>query len=334
MPSPLTFLATLLAVSLMIATEAHALTLKLATLAPDGTTWMAEMRKGTNEITQRTNGRVKLKFYPGGVMGNDQSVMRKIRVGQLQGGAFPIGSLKEVFTDTQVYGLPFLFRSYEEVDFVRQRVDPLIRQGIERNGFVVLGISEGGFAYMMCKKPLKKVEDLKGQKVWLPEGDVIAETVFKMTGVAPVSLTLGDVYTGLQTGLVDAVGISPMAAIAFQWHTRVSYVTDAPLVLLAGMLVVDKKAFLRLNPADQAVVREVMESTFARLDRLNRQDDAAARHALQEQGVQFITPPPDELTRWHAIADEAIVQLGAMGVYTPDMLETVRRHLADIRAPQ
>ena len=267
-------------------------------------------------------------------MGNDRSVMRKIRIGQLQGGAFPSGSLKEVFADTQIYGLPFLFRSYEEVDHVRQHIDPLIEQGVENNGFVVLGISEGGFAYMMCKRPLSKVEDLKGQKVWLPEGDIIAEMVFERTGVTPVSLSLGDVYTGLQTGLVDTVGISPMAAIAFQWHTSVSYLTDVPLVLLTGLLVVDQKAFARMGAADQAVVRGVMRKTFAQLDRLNRKDDAEARRALREQGIRFITPSPDELARWHNIADEVTSQLGRMGVYTPEMLQHLRGRLAEVRHRQ
>lgn len=333
MPSRPAFLAITL-ILLVAASPAHAVTLKLATLAPEGTTWMTEMRKGADEIAERTHGRVKFKFYPGGVMGNDRSVMRKIRVGQLQGGAFPAGSLSGVFPDTLIYSLPFLFRSYGEVDYVRQRVDPLIREGVEKNGFVVLGISEGGFAYMMCKNPLSKVKDLKGQKVWLPEGDVIAATVFKKTGVTPVSLPLGDVYTGLQTGLVDTVGISPMAAIAFQWHTSVRYLTDAPLVYLAGMLVVDKKAFSRLDPPDQAVVRQVMGKTFARLDRLNRKDNAEARRALLVQGMQFITPSPDELARWHEIADEAIVQLGKEKVYSPGMLQTVRRYLEDFRTQQ
>jgi len=334
MPFRAALLPMTLALLAAAAIQAHAVTLKLATVAPDGTTWMTEMRKGADEIAERTGGRVKFKFYPGGVMGNDNSVMRKIRVGQLQGGAFPAGSLAGVFPDTLIYSLPFLFRSYEEVDYVRQRVDPLIREGVEKNGFVVLGISEGGFAYMMCKDPLSKVADLKGQKVWLPEGDVIAATVFRMTGVTPVSLPLGDVYTGLQTGLVDTVGISPMAAIAFQWHTSVRYLTDAPLVYLAGMLVVDKKAFSRLDPADQAVVREVMGRTFAQLDRLNRRDNAEARRALLNQGIQFVTPSPDELARWHEIAEKAIVQLGIDKVYSPEMLKTVRRHLADFRTRQ
>ena len=313
-------------------TQARAVTLKVATLAPDGTSWMTEMRKGAEEIGQKTQGRVKLKFYPGGVMGNDKSVMRKIRIGQLHGGAFAAGSLSGISPDAQIYTLPFLFRSYQEVDFVRKRVDRLIKKGLENNGFVVLGISGGGFAYMMSKNPLRKVNDLKGQKVWLPEGDLIIETVFKLAGVTPVALPLADVYTGLQTGLVNTVGSSPIAAIAFQWHTSVSYLTDAPLVYLVGMLAVDKKAFARLKPEDQRVVQEVMAKTFDHLDRLNRKDNAEAQQALVSQGVQIVIPSPDELARWREIARQAIIELRGERVYSDEMLATIRRHLKEFRS--
>jgi len=324
----------LLALLLAAAPLAHARTLKIATLAPDGTSWMKEMRQGAEEIAEKTNGRVKLKFYPGGVMGNDKSVLRKIRIGQLHGGAFAGGGLAEVYKDTQIYSLPFTFRSYGEVDYVRERMDPLIRQGLAKNGMVVLGISEGGFAYMMCTRPLRTVDDLKGQKVWLPEGDVIIEVMFQKAGVTPVPLPVADVYTGLQTGLLDTVGSSPMASIAFQWHTRITHLTDVPLLYIIGILAVDQKAFRRLSAEDQATVQAVMKGVFKRLDRQNREDNQEARQALKAQGMEFVGPEPGELKRWHEIAEGSLGPLGEQGIYSVEMLTTLQGHLEDYRRAQ
>jgi TRAP-type C4-dicarboxylate transport system substrate-binding protein len=306
-------------------------TLKIATLAPAGTTWMEEMRKGAKEVTERTADRVKFKFYPGGVMGNDMSMLRKMRVGQLHGAALTSGGLAEIYKDSWIYTLPLLFRDYREVDYVRERVDPLLREGLESKGFVALGISEGGFAYMMGNEPLKTVDDLKGKKVWIPEGDAIAEAVFEIAGVTPVPLPLADVYTGLQTGLVNTIGSPPMATIAFQWHTKVKYLTDVPLSYVVGLLVLDRKEFEKLTPEDQAVVREVMGQTTRRLDEMNRADNEKARQALASQGIEFVQPEGAELDRWREIADQATAQLEKEGEFSTEMYGTVSDYLTEFR---
>ncbi len=312
---------------------AHARTLKIATVAPEGTTWMQEMRKSAQEIAERTGGRVKLKFYPGGVMGNEKSVLRKIRIGQLHGGAFTGGGLAGVYLDSQIYSLPYIFRSYDEVDYVRTRMDTLIGEGLEQKGLIALGISEGGFAYMMCKRPLLSIDDLKHQKVWAPEGDTMTNTIFEAAGITPVSLPLADVYTGLQTGLIDTVASSPMATIAFQWHTKVKNLTDVPLIYLVGILAVDRKVFNKLTPADRSVVREVTKRVSRHLDRQNRLDNENAKQALMRQGVQFDVPSPGALARWQAIARDALVKLGAKGIYSPAMLKILQDHLEAYRNP-
>jgi TRAP-type C4-dicarboxylate transport system substrate-binding protein len=295
---------------------------------------MKEMRKGAEEIAARTEDRVKIKLYPGGVMGDDTAILRKMRIGQLQGGALTGGGLAQVYVDSQIYTLPFLFRSYDEVDYIRQRMDGLIAEGLEREGYVVLGVSEGGFAYIMSKEPLTRVEDFKGRKVWIPEGDVISETVFKTAGITPIPLPVADVYTGLQTGLLDTVGSSAVATIAFQWHTRVKYLTDVPLIYLVGFLALDAKAFGRLSPADRAVVREVLGQASQRMDRQTREDDANARRALEAQGIEAVTPSAQELLRWHEIADQAMAKLASQGVYTSAMYDTLERHLKAFRTNQ
>lgn len=326
-----TLLLTSLAVCLLTPIGTLAQTLKIATLAPDGTTWMQEMRRGGQEIRRRTGGQVRLKFYPGGVMGNSATVLRKIHLGQLQGGAFTGTQLAGIYPDAQIYSLPLLFRSYDEVDYVRRSMDPLIRAGLAAKGLAAVGISDGGFAYVMCTRPLRNIEDLKGQKVWIPQGDRVSQTVLETAGISPISLPIADVYTGLQTGLLDTVTSIPTGTIAFQWHTKLTHLTDFPLMFLIGMLVIDRHAFERLSLGHQQVVSKVMGEVFRHLDRLNREDNRKAKQALVDQGMRLVYPSPAELTRWQVVADRAIQRLGEQGAYSGEMLTTLRARVSEAR---
>jgi TRAP-type C4-dicarboxylate transport system substrate-binding protein len=320
-------------VLLAAAAGAEARTLKIATVVPDGTSWMKEMRQAAKEIEQRTQGRVELKFYPGGVMGNDKTVMRKIRAGQLQGGALSSGALAKVYPETEIYSLPLVFRSYDEVDYVRQKMDPQIAAGLEKAGFVPLAISDQGFAYLLSQKPVRKVSDLEGAKVWIQEGDVLSETALGLAGVTPVQLPLGDVYTALQTGLVDTVAAPPYASVAFQWHTKVKYLTDVPLMYLIGVLVVDAKAWKKISSADQAVIREVVGEASRRLDQESRKGDEEAREALAKQGIEFVAASSDEeVERWRDISRQTIEEMRRKGRYSNDMIDAIGRHLEEYRS--
>ncbi len=307
-------------------------TLKVATLAPDGTAWMREMKAGAAAVAERTAGRLQIKFYPGGVMGNDAAVMRKIRIGQLHGAALTGGEMASVYPDAQLYNLPFLFRDYGEVDYVRERVDPLLLAGMEKAGWLTVGMSEGGFAYLMSREPVSAVDDLRGRKVWVPKGDVVAEAAFRNAGLSPVSLPVPDVYTALQTNLIDTTMSSAAGAIALQWHTRIRYYTDVPLSYLVGLLSFSKQALRGVSEADVAVLREEMGRAFGRMEGINRSDNEAALAALHQQGIKAVHPQGAELPRWHEFAASAISALADSGAYTPGLLDTVRRHLADYRA--
>jgi TRAP-type C4-dicarboxylate transport system substrate-binding protein len=331
MPSRTSIFFLALVSLLLNAFSSDARVLKIATLAPDGSVWMQQLRKGASEIAQKTDGRIELKFYPGGIMGNDKTVMRKIRVGQLHGGAFASGSLTGVYRDAAIYGLPFLFRSYAEADYVRGHMDRLLREGLESGGMVALGISEGGFAYFVSDQPLRSVDDLKGKKVWAPEGDLISRIVLEAAGISPVPLPIADIYTSLQTGLVDTVASSPTGTIALQWHTKVKYLTDVPLFYLVGMFAIDKKAFDQLDPQDQRVTQVVLGRILEELGARNREDNKNAKRALRNQGIEFVTPSAAELERWRAIANASLAKMKAAGAYSDAMLKILQRHLEDFR---
>jgi TRAP-type transport system periplasmic protein len=323
-------LAVLLAVG--VSSAAAGAVLKIATIAPDGTAWMKEMRAAGAEIQKRTGGRVELKFYPGGVMGNDVTVLRKMQIGQLQGGAVTVLALSRVYPDSQLYGLPLLFRSHAEVDYVRARMDPILMEGLARHDLIAFGLAEGGFAYLMSGTPVHRIADLKAEKVWAPEGDVITPTLFKIAGIAPVVLPLADVYTGLQTGLITAVGISASGAIALQWYTKTKFLTDLPVYYTAGALVLDRRAYERLAPADRDVVRDVLTPTFRALDRASRRADEAARTALKNQGIEFVQLDAAAREEFERIAAEARAEIGKQGLYTPELLKALEDHLRDFRA--
>jgi len=304
-------------------TYVHAVTIKIATISPEGTFWMKQMRAGAKEIKQKTQGRVKFKFYPGGVMGNDESVLRKIRVGQLHGGAITIGNLAKSVPETTIYGLPFLFSDLDQASEVRRKSDPMLMSLVEENGFVSFGIAQGGFTYLMSKNQIKGFDDLRKQKSWVPEKSDIGLAVYDYIGVAPISLPLSDVLTGLQTGMINNIITSPIGALALQWYTHVDYVVDLPLNYLTAMMVIDKKVFNKLSEADQAVIREVMGRVYREIDQQNLTDNNEARKALIKQGVKFTVLTPEERQEWIKAGDYVIDEMVKKYNYDKDFYEVV-----------
>lgn len=283
---------------LLVGLPAWGATFKVATIAPEGSFWMQEMRAGAAEIKQRTSGRVILKLYGGGVQGSDKKVLRKIRIGQLQGGAFTATGLSDLYPGLNLYGIPMFFHSPDEVDFVRSKIDPLLRDGLYDAGFVNFGFAEGGFAYLMSNDPIRTIDELRGRKVWVPEGDNASFLAMQELGLAPTVLPITDVLTGLQTRLLDVVATSPVGALVLQWHTKVKYVTNVPVAYLIGFLALDRKRFDRLSPEDQAIMREVLEKNYKNIDAGARDDDAKALQALRQSGLEFIDVGDDEVARW------------------------------------
>ena len=301
-------LASLLALG-AFAAGASAVELKLATIAPDGTAWMREMRAGAQLIEERTDGRVQFKFYPGGIMGNDAQVLRKMRVGQLHGGAFAVSGMLDRYSAISLYGVPLMIRSFDEIDYVRERMDPALIAGLEDAGFVSFGFIEGGFALMMANQPVRGVEDMRRRKVWIPEGDQTSVVALEALGLSPVALPITDVLTGLQTGLLDIVAASPVVALVLQWHTKIKYVTDLPVVYSMGIFALDARAFRQLSEGDQQVVREVMTDVVQRLDRQARTDNAQAREVMENLGIEFVEVDPADVSEWRATIAERMPQL-------------------------
>jgi len=285
--------------------SADALTIKIATISPEGAMWMEKMRQGAVQVAKATDNRVKFKFYPGGVMGNDKAVLQKIRINQLQGGALMSGSLSAFFPGNQIYAQPMKFKSQEEVDYVRRHMDDYIIKGLDDAGFVCFTPIGGGFAYIMSKSPITSVKDLKDRKIWVPDNDKMTVDSIGCFGVSPIVLPLADVRTGLQSGLIDTVANSPVGAVVLQWHTEIKYVTNLPLLYLYAVFAIDKKTFNKIAPDDRKIVSGIMIRKLKEIDRLNRQDNVKAIDALKKQGIKFITPSQAQVNGWMATAAQS-----------------------------
>jgi TRAP-type C4-dicarboxylate transport system substrate-binding protein len=320
-----------LALALLAAAPAGAQTLKIATIAPEGSSWMNDMRAGAKVIEDHTEGRVQVKFYGGGVQGNDKQVQRKMRTGQLHGGAFTSGGLNLFQTDADLLSLPLLFETIEEARFVRGHIEDELRRRLEEAGYVNFGLAAAGFAYMMSNKPLRTRDDLAGQKVWIPEGEDAGFAALRSLGVAPVVMPVTDVMTGLQTDLLDSVAVPPVGAIVLQWHTRLDYITDVPIAYVYAGLLIERRAWDRLQPADQKVVREVMEGIYRKFDKYGVADNEEAMQALLDSGLERVQPDPAEVAQWREIADRAQRDLAARGDVDPALLDQVRTLLREFR---
>ena len=329
-----TVFALLAALLLLASHSSQAVTFKVATLSPDGSFWMKTMREAGKEVEAATDNRVKFKWYPGGVMGDDKAVLRKMRVGQLQGAALPMGELLSFYPDSQAYGIPFLFNSYEEVDYVRSQLDDSLITGFAEGGMEVLGIAEGGFGYFLTAEPVRVPADLQQQKVWVPQNDVVSARLAQSIGVTPIPLTLPDVLPGLQTGLVNTVAVSPMGAIVLQWHTRVAHITDIPLMYFCGVISLTGKSFNKLSADDQAVVRAVFGRAFKLIDERNRMDNVKAFEALTNQGVETVVLTHAERDAWLAMQAPGEQMMQSEGQLSTEALERIKGLVEAFRQSQ
>jgi len=312
--TPLIRLLTMIAIAAWLSLStgtAYAVDIKIATVAPDGSRWMQHMRAGAAEVQTKTAGRVVIKFYPGGVMGNDAQVLRKIRIGQLQGGAFTAGGLAERYGGLNLYGIPLVFRSLDEMDAVRATLDQELIRGLDQAGFVSFGFIEGGFANLLSNEPIRTVDDLRRKKVWVPEGDAISFLAMETMGLSPTVLPVTDVLTGLQTGLIEVAFASPVAALVLQWHTKVKYITELPISYSMGVFAIEKSAFSGLSAEDQQIVREVMQRYIRDLDREARDDNLKAAEVLAKSGLETVNVNAADVDGWRRTIEGLFPKLRA-----------------------
>ena len=285
------------------------LEIKLATLAPEGSSWMKTFESINAEVNKKTSAEVGFKFYPGGVMGDEKDMLRKMQIGQIQGAALTSAGLSAIFGEMDVFQIPFLFQSYNEVDFVIKEMDGFFREGLEKHGYVLLGWSEGGFVRLMSTKPIATLDDLKKAKVWTWADSPMTKAIFDEAGISAIPLSIPDVLVGLQTGLVDVVYAPPTGAIALQWFTKTKYMTDVNLIYLVGGVVIKKNVFEKMSLANQKILMDIFNRQMAALKITIRKENEEAIQVMVKHGVEIIKPTPEQVAGFIQVSDRAMQKL-------------------------
>lgn len=269
-------LALLTAALLTVGPAAQAVTIKLATLAPEGSTWHKALRQVGEEWKELTDGEVELKIYAGGVVGNETVMLRKMRIGQLHAGAFTNIGLMEIDPSSQAINTPMLLRDYDELDYVMERMSPVFRDRIQARGYRVLSWSDAGWARLFSKQPITDPADRDQLEIFAWEGDPAAVKMYQRAGFKPVVIPATDVVPSLQSGLIDSFPSTPLGALAFQWFGLAPNMLDVPWAPLVGAIVITDDAWAQIpeqyhEPLLEAATR-IGEETR---DDIRRQDRKA-----------------------------------------------------------
>ncbi len=263
-------------------------TIKIATLAPVGSVWYDLLDSSVRNIKERHKGVVKIMIYPGGVMGDEEEVLKKIKMGQLHGGAFTINGVKKIVPETGILDLPMLFKNYEEIDEIIEKFKGYFGKLFEERNFKLLAFSEEGVAYFFSKQLVSNLKDLGKTRFWAWAGEPIDAKVPEVLGTKPIFLRVPDVLTALETGMIESFHSSPEACLSLQWCNHVKIAIDLPFRYEHGALVMYKKSWDSL-PAD---VKRSFEEEFKEFERRSRKVirdfQEKAKERLRNMGVKFI----------------------------------------------
>lgn len=263
---------------------------KIATLAPEGSVWMNELKLLNSELAAETNNAVQFKLYPGGIMGDDEVVLRKIRVGQLDGAAFTTNGMSKIEPSYRLLSLPALFSDEKEIDCILPKIKTRLETMVINRGFETMGLVGLGFAYMYTKNEVTDLDGLKRTKPWLWENDAIMKSLYNAAGVVPIAVGIGDVMTGLETGMLDTVFNTPTGLLAMQWFTKVNYMMELPMIYSFGAFVIDSKRWNTM-PADlQKIVRKSVDQHLKTITDEIRAEDTNAKEVMKSRNLKLSVP--------------------------------------------
>jgi TRAP-type C4-dicarboxylate transport system substrate-binding protein len=278
--------------------------LKIATLVPEGSLWDKAERELGAAIQAATSGRVKFQIYPGGVAGDEPDFLRKIRINQLQGALFSAPGLGDIDPAFYIFQVPLLFETDEEVRYVLDRMRPVLGKRLEDRGCVLVHWSNVGWLRIFASKPVASYDDFRKRKqfVWGSEGRMPGW--YKELGLQPVSLSGADVLTGLQTGLIEALPATPLAALTLQWFRPAPHMLDHRFAPLLGGLVLSKSAWEKIAAEDRTKILELSRAAEARLfeDIPEREKEAVTE--MQKRGLDVSIEPESDAEKWLRLGRE------------------------------
>jgi TRAP-type C4-dicarboxylate transport system substrate-binding protein len=314
----------------IITSYAQQYTIKFASIAPEGSTWMNVMKEFDAVVRKESGGRVGFRMYPSGVQGDEKTVIRKIGVGQLHAAGFTGVGLGEIASKVRILDSPFLIRSSKEADNLYEIFDKELQQAFEAGGYILLGWAEVGFVYVFSNSPILKPDDIKSLKMWVWDGDPVAETAFRALNLRPIPLSIDNVRTSLQTGLINAFYTTPYAAISLQWYAQAKYMVDFPLTCSSGAVLISKKYFDNLPKDLQEILIRNGRFYMKKLTELGRRDNRSSLTELKKRGIIFTSANEKEVQDYVAAGLRARRMLiGKM--YDEEFMKRVEKAAEDFR---
>lgn len=289
------------------------------------------MREFDQAVRKESGGKLGFKIYAGGVQGDERDVLRKIKLGQIHSAGITGNGMTSIAQKARILDTPFLFKSYNEVDHIYKNFDTEFNKSFNDGGYVLLGWAEVGFVYIYTNIPVAKPEDMKGVKMWMWEGDPVAEATFKALNINPIPLSLTDVMTSLQTKMIDGVYSSPLGAVALQWFTRVKYMFNLPLADACGAVVVSKKKFDALPSDMQEILTRNGKKYMKKLTEASRKENARSIEALKKQGVKIIDLPSKELVSVYDEVGKKARRFLVGKLYDESFLNRIEQSLTEYR---
>lgn len=317
----------------LVGVPASAQTIKLGTLAPEGSPWYNIIRDMAEAWKGATDGRISFRIYPGGVAGDEPDMVRKIRVGQLHAAALSGAGLTQIATEVQSLMMPMMLASYEELDYVMERLAPKLEAILEAKGFKVLNWGDAGWVHFFAQKPVVRPEDLKPLRLFVWAGDTAYVEAWKDAGYHPVPLAATEIYTGLHSGLINAFPTTPLAALSFQWFGLAKHMTDLKWAPLVGATVISTSKWREI-PGD--VKPLLLKSALDAGDHIRRETRKIGDEAVEvmkNHGLVVHPVPPDVHAHWEKSARAAYPTF--VGKVVPvEMVAEVERLRDEYRALQ
>lgn len=279
-------------------------TIKLGTLAPEGSPWYKAMRRMGDQWDAATGGKVKLKIYPGGISGNETQILKKMRLGSLHAGMITATGFTDIDRSPLALQLPMTISSYEELDFVLGKLGPQLEQRVEAKDFKVLSWGDAGWVYFFTKTPTKSLSELKKTKLYAWSGDPPATDAFLKAGLKPVTVDSTDVLMSLQTGMIEGFPSTPLAALSMQWFGLSKQMLNVPWCPMVGATILTKKAWNQIPAALQPKIMEIARMEGEKLKAEVRKLDSDALGVMKKAGL--VIHEPKDGAEWKAFADQFI----------------------------
>ncbi len=305
--------------------------LKIATLAPEGSTWWKLFIDFDKRVREESKGRVRLKIFAGGVAGDEPDVVRKMRVGSLAGGAVTSVGLGEIQPALLALQAPGLYASWDELDAVRQRMADKLASLLAEKGYVVLFWGDVGFNRIFSQTKIERPADVGKTKMWVWTQDNVHRVLWDTAGVKAVPLGVPDVLPSLQSGLIDAYPTPPLAAVSLQWFSRSKFMLDLPYSVTIGAFVLSTKSMEKLSAEDRAALMKVSQDMGKELAALVRADNLRAVDAIKRAGIQVTAPSNEAKAEWEKLTAKA-ADAAAGNVYPKELLAEIREAIRAYRA--